>query len=98
MQMSNSSKSAKNESLLSAQQYSRDIQEIDKTDKLMGLLSTYKTELEQGKLSEQRRLLLLELECKDYLLHNPNMLPQTESDLLKYAFLGAYIYAHISSN
>ena len=94
--MSNAhSELAKNESLSISQEQKLNIGEINKTDKLMLLLSIYKTDLEQGKLSDQRRLLLLELECKDYLLRNPNMLPQTDSDLLKYAFLGAYIYAHI---
>lgn len=88
---------AKNESLFIGQEQELNIQEINKTDKLMLILSRYKTALEEGKLSDQQRLLLLEFECKDYLLHTPNSLPQTEHDFLKYAFLGAYIYAHIPS-
>ena len=64
--------------------------------KLITLLSKYKNELENNTISNESRLLLLELECKDYLLHNSHALPQTEADVLKYTFLGAYIYGALA--
>ena len=45
-----------------------------------------------GTLSSERRLLLSELAVKDALLGRQVSLPSEDDDMLKYAFLGAYIY------
>lgn len=73
-----------------------DINQNDESQ-LINLLSNYIKELEEGTISNNQRLLLLELQCKEYLLNNSSALPQSENDFLKYMFLGAYIYAHIET-
>lgn len=48
---------------------------------------------QSGSLSNNRRLLILELLAKDFLLSRGNRVQTTsDSEMLKYAFLGAYIY------
>ena len=45
-----------------------------------------------GTLSSEHRLLLSELAVKHALLQRQATLPSEDDDVLKYAFLGAYIY------
>lgn len=69
-------------------------------DQLDQLLSYYQTNHINKNLTKQESLLLTEFFIKHKLLQENKYLPQkfNEKDLLKYAFLGYYIYSEIDQN
>lgn len=69
-------------------------------DKLVELLTFYKNKIETDSLTSEEQLILSEFFIKHKLLKENKQLPQkfNDKDLLKYAFLGYYIYPQIDQN
>jgi hypothetical protein len=67
-------------------------------DQLKDMLNYYKNHLDD--LTKQESLLLTEFFIKHKLLKENKYLPEkfNEKDLLKYAFLGYYVYSEIDQN
>jgi hypothetical protein len=69
------------------------------SERLLSLLEEYRTGLEASTLSQAKMLLLGELFVKDSLLKNPPSRQGpalgTEEEMLKYTFLGAFIYRFV---
>lgn len=60
---------------------------------ILNLLESYKKGIIEGTLTSSEHLLLLEFTAKNHLMKHAQNLPHNDNDMLKYAFLGAYIYS-----
>lgn len=70
--------------------------ELSNDKPLLDLLDRYKTELANNTLSWKQRLLLVEMNIKDFLLLEHRELP--DNDNLKYLFMGIFVYSQLSSS
>jgi hypothetical protein len=65
---------------------------------LLDLLDRYRNSLLTDSLSHKQRLLLIELNVKDTILENSMSVEIIDKDLLKYTFMGWFVYSQLSDS